>query len=447
MKRILIWLLGLVVVLALGSALFLRFGLGVPLASPGVVFDIAGGMGAKLGCSARYITGLDAEQVKEDLKSYSSLYENISITNDDERKQVSARFAPGDTHSATYRPGIGCSLDIGDVSALDKLDASTWLQPQSDPATHTGTADALLQAQLNTDNELGLQTRALLLMQNGEVIGEAYSEGFDENTPHLGWSMGKSLIAILFGRLEETSNLLVSQTSLFEQWHDDRKNLKIEHLLTMTSGLEFGEVYAPGSDATRMLFNEYSASNVALEKPLLHPPGTQFAYSSGTTNMLSRFLFDQLGGTAENAYEFLHNELLNPLGLTNTVVEPDPSGVFVGSSYVYASARDWARLGSLLVADGRHNGKRLLTSDWIKRATTPNSSTNEPRYGYQFWLNRGGDELRWPDLPEDALAMQGNRAQIVLMIPSQKLVLVRLGWTAGGYPYNQTFSELLAKVP
>jgi len=447
MKRILLGLLGLVLVLVLASTLFLRFGLGVSLPAPGAVFDIAGGMAAKLGCSGRYITGLDAAQVKEDLKSYSSLYGHISITNDDDRKQVSARFAPGNTHSATHRPGIGCSLDIGDVAALDNLDPSVWLQPKSGPTNNTGTADALLKTQLKQDNELGLQTRALLLMQNGEIIGEAYSEGFDKNTPHLGWSMGKSLIAILFGRLEEKTNLQVSQTGLFEQWQDDRKNLTLENLLNMTSGLAFGEVYAPGSDATRMLFNEYSASNVALEKPLVHPPGTQFAYSSGTTNMLSRFLFDQLGGSAERAYKFLHAELLNPLGLTHTLVEPDPSGVFVGSSYVYASARDWGALGNLMVADGLHNGERLLSSDWITRATTPNNSTNEPRYGYQFWLNRGGAELRWPDLPEDAFAMQGNRAQIVLMIPSQNRVLVRLGWTAGGYPYNTTFSELLAKVP
>ncbi len=447
MKRIFLGLLGLVLVLIIGSALFLRFGLGVSLPAPGAVFDIAGGMAAKLGCSGRYITGLDLEQVKEDLKSYSSLYGHIYISNDDDRKQVSARFSPGGTHSATYRDGIGCSLDIGDVTALDKLNTSAWLQPKSGLATNTGAADAQLLAQLNADNEQGLQTRALLLMQNGEVIGEAYSEGFDKTTPHLGWSMGKSLIAILFGRLEAKTNLQVSQTGLFAQWQDERKNLSIENLLNMTSGLEFGEVYAPGSDATRMLFNEYSASNVALEKPLVHPPGTHFAYSSGTTNMLSRFLFDQLGGTTESAYEFLHSELLNPLGLTHTLVEPDPSGVFVGSSYVYASARDWAQLGALLVADGIHNGERLLTTDWINRATTPNNSINEPRYGYQLWLNRGGDELRWPDLPEDAFAMQGNRAQIVLMIPSQKRVLVRLGWTAGGYPYNNTFSRLLAKVP
>jgi len=446
MKRFFLGLLGLLVVLLVGGAAFLRFGLGAPIPTPGDVFDIAGGMAAKLGCSGRYITGLDNTQVTADLKSYSSFYSHITITNNDDSKQVRARFAPGSTHSASFREGLGCTLDIGDVTALDNLDRSGWQQPNSIAATNTGTANDLLQAQLAKDNEDDLNTRALLLMQNGVITGEAYAEGFDKNTPHLGWSMGKSLIAILLGRLELKTNLQVSQTNLFEQWQDERKNLSIENLLHMSSGLEFGEVYAPGSDATRMLFNTYSASNVALEKPLAHPPGNHFSYSSGTTNILSRFLFEQLGGSAENAYNFLYSELLNPLGLTHTLVEPDPSGVFVGSSYVYASARDWAALGSLLVADGMHNGERLLTSDWIERATAPNQSANEPRYGYHLWLNRGGDELRWPDLPEDTFAMQGNRAQIVLMIPSKQLVLVRLGWTAGAYPYNQTFSEMLKEL-
>lgn len=154
-------------------------------------------------------------------------------------------------------------------------------------------------------------------------------------------------------------------------------------------------------------------------------------------------MLERVGGTTAAAYEFLHAKLLAPLGMANTIVEPDPSGVFVGSSYVYASARDWAQLGQLMVADGVHAGKRLLSSDWIHRATQPNRSENEPRYGYQFWLNAGGAELRWPNLPEDAFAMQGNREQIVLMIPSRNLVLVRLGWTDVRYPVDEVFSGLL----
>lgn len=443
MKRLLFALLTLFTLTLVGGALFLRFALGIPVLSPAAVFDLAGGMAAKLGCSARYITGLSPAQVKADLASYSGLLELVSITNDDTNTQVSARLPPGRSHSATFREGLGCSLDIGNTDALDRLALPAAVARRQ---TNLGLANPLLASQLNQDNAAGLQTRALLIMSNGQTVGEAYAPGFDESSQHLGWSMGKSLISLLFGRLEMKTGLSVAETALFPAWDDERRDISIEHLLHMSSGLGFNETYLPGSDATRMLFNAYSASAVALEKPSAHPPGTRFAYSSGTTNLLSRLLFERVGGTPAGAYEFLHKELLAPLGLAHTIVEPDPSGVFVGSSYVYATAKDWAQLGQLMVAGGMHAGERLLSADWVRRATQPNSSGNEPRYGYQFWLNAGGDELRWPDLPADAFAMQGNREQIVMMIPSRNLVLVRLGWSAVRYPYNATFAKLLSAI-
>ena len=440
MKRLLLTLLGRIALVLIGGALLVRFGLGVT--GPSAVFDIAG-MAAKIGCSGRYITGLSPDQVKADLASYSGLFNLVTITNDDDEGRVFARLAPGRAHSATFRAGLGCTLDIGDTAALDQLNLPA---PAAVARTNSGSANALLAQQLQDDNAAGLQTRALLLMQHGEIIGETYAEGFDPTSRHLGWSMAKSLVSVLFGRLELEEKLQVSETGLFPDWQDDRKNISIENLLQMSSGLGFDEIYLPGSDATRMLFNEHNAASVPLAKDLAFEPGSHFAYSSGTTNLLSRLLLERAGGTTADAYQFLQAKLLGPLGMANTTVEPDPSGVFVGSSYVYASARDWAQLGQLMVADGVHAGERLLSSDWIRRATQPNRSENEPRYGYQFWLNSGGKALRWPNLPEDAFAMQGNREQIVLMIPSRNLVLVRLGWTDVRYPVDEIFSELMQAI-
>jgi len=404
LKRLLIITVITLVSLALLITLALRLTLG---ASPGApLFDVAGGMAAKLGCSGRYITGLSAEQVSADLKSYSGAYGLVDITNIDEEKRVMARLPPGASHSATYRAGIGCTLDIGDTGALDKINLPQRIDLAGPPSSDK--LNSLLATQLQTDNAAGRQTRALLVMHNNQIVGEAHASGFDADTPHLGWSMGKSLISVLLGRLEAQGKLKVEETALFPQWSDERSQIALEDMLHMTSGLKFDEIYAPGSDATRMLFNEYSAASVALAQPAIHTPGSQFAYSSGTTNLLSQLLYERVGGT-----------LLSPLGMSHTIVESDPSGVFVGSSYVYASARDWALLGNLLGNNGNHNGKQLLTQSWIQRATQPNKSSNEPRYGYQLWLNRGGDELRWPDLPADAYAMRGNRAQIVMVVPSR----------------------------
>ncbi len=441
MKRLLLITVTTLAALVLVGILVLRLTLG---ASPGALFDVAGGMAAKLGCSGRYVTGLSPEQVSADLKSYSGAYGLVDITNIDSEKRVTAKLPPGSTHSATFREGIGCTLDIGDTSALDAINVPKPTRPAKAP--NSGELDALLATQLQTDNAAGRQTRALLVMHNNQVAGEAHASGFERDTPHLGWSMGKSLISILLGRLEAQGKLRVEETELFTQWSDARGKIALEDLLHMTSGLKFAEIYAPGSDATRMLFNEYSAASVARDQPAIHTPGSHFAYSSGTTNLLSQLLFERVGGTPADAYSYLHSALLNPLGLSHTIVESDPSGVFVGSSYVYASAHDWASLGNLLGNKGNHNGKQLLTQSWVKRATEPNNSDNEPRYGYQLWLNSGGDELRWPDLPADAYAMRGNRAQIVMVIPSRNAVFVRLGWSQGSYPANEIFTSWLQAI-
>ena len=213
----------------------------------------------------------------------------------------------------------------------------------------------------------------------------------------------------------------------------------------MSSGLAFDETYAPGSDSTHMLFTADSAAAVALQSPLAYTPGTHFSYSSGTTNMLSHLLSQQLGAPQQRL-DYLYQQFFQPLGMTHSLFEMDASGDFIGSSYLYASGRDWARLGWLMLNNGEINGHRLLTPDWIAAATTPNNSDNEKAYGYQFWLNRGDAQLRWPGLPADAYAMRGNRAQTVMMVPSKNTVLVRLGWTKGEYPLQQNFAALLSAL-
>ena len=115
----------------------------------------------------------------------------------------------------------------------------------------------------------------------------------------------------------------------------------------------------------------------------------------------------------------------------------------MGSSYFYASARDWARMGQLMLNGGVINGHRLVTKDWVARATSPNQSENDKAYGYQWWLNRGNESLRFPELPEDVYYANGNRQQLVMVFPSQQAVIVRLGWTSGRYPVADNFAQIL----
>lgn len=412
---------------------------------------MAAGLAAKLACSHHYLSGLASPQIQSDLESYSPGMKLIDLEFDPSGRRVSASLAGIATLSASYRRGLGCSLDIGDTSALDTLQISP---PERQPETPWPAGDRVdsvddslqqaLAALLAADDREGYQTRALLMVREGKVVAEAYAPGFGAEVPLLGWSMAKSLTAMLIGNLEYQGLVATAERSLFPGWDSDaRADITVENLLQMSSGLQFDEEYAPGSDATRMLFTSYSASEVALASPLVHPPGQHFAYSSGTTNLLARLLVERLGGTRQ-ALQFLWYRFLLPQGMRDTVVEMDPSGVFVGSSYVYASARDWARLGQTLLNGGILNGQRLLSRDWVRRATSPGTAINEPRYGYQIWLNRGGEEPRWPGLPADAFAMMGNRSQVVMAIPSASVVLVRLGWSDREYPTAEKFAALLA---
>ena len=440
----------LLVLLMAGTVLAAPSLLGFSLWRLGDALAVATGMGAKLGCSAYFVSGHDHQQIIDDLASYTPINGRLTLDFGDNRAEASL-FGLAST-SATWRPGLGCTLDIGDTSPLDSLiagqgraDGAPMLErarPQA-PALQAAVAGLLA-----ADQAAGLQTRALLVLQGGKLAAESYADGFGPDSSLLGWSMGKSVVAILLGRMEALGLLPADPPPpLFAAWAaDGRRDVSLQHMLQMTSGLDWDETYAPGSDSTRMLFQAHSAAGVAMASPLADPPGTAFSYSSGTTNLLARYLHDRLGGP-QAQLDFLHSELLQPLGLERTLLEMDPAGVLVGSSYVYSSARDWARLGQLLLDEGRFDGELLLPADWVARATRPNSSDNDPRYGYQLWLNGGGDSLRWPDLPADAYAMQGNRGQVVMMVPSRGAVLVRLGWTAGDYPVSAGLAQLLAALP
>jgi len=415
----------------------------------GSAVEVATGLGAKIACSARFISEFDEKQSLEDVVSYSPAASLLDMTYNYQQKTVHAELFGMAPTSAQYRKGLGCTLNVADTEHLNQVNVP-HVTITSEPwpkGNHVSTLDSSVQSTVNnvliSDNKHGYQTRALLVVKDQNIIAESYADGIDQSTALMGWSMGKSLTAMLIGRylyIEGTENTDVN----FAAWQkDDRQSIKIEHLLQMTSGLAFDETYAPGSDATDMLFTAPSASDVAMKSPLIHEPSTHFSYSSGTTNLLNRWLFEKTGGTAQDLVDFTYKQLFQPLYMSNTIFEPDASGVFVGSSYIYASARDWARLGLLMKNGGKINGQRVLAEDWVKRATTPNNSKNEKAYGYQFWLNEGDETLRWPALPKDAYAMQGNRSQRVMIIPSEDLVIVRLGWSAKGYPTEDNFTTIM----
>ena len=410
---------------------------------------IGGGIGAKLLCSAVYVSGFDKAQAFADLEQYSPLLRYLDVEYNDSARSVQASlFGMGRT-TARYLPGLGCANEYPGETARDTL------QPQ--PLVHLDSrwphgnrvdsiapdTQALIESIVAEDNLEDLNTRALLVVHQGQIVAEAYAQGAGPNTPLIGWSMSKSLTSVMLGNLVLRGKLDLNQRPVFAQWaQDNRRDISLRDMLRMSDGLAFSERYSPGDDVTLMLFTQASATDYAMARPLEHPPGVHFNYSSGTANLLARVYYDHTGSSLQTAYDDFTENIALPLSFQDAVFETDAEGVFVGSSYFYASARDWARLGQLMLNGGEINGRRVISEDWVAQSTAPNPSENNRAYGYQWWLNGGGDALRWPDLSPDVYAAQGNRQQVLMVLPSQEMVIVRLGWTSGSYPINERMARI-----
>jgi len=204
-------------------------------------------------------------------------------------------------------------------------------------------------------------------------------------------------------------------------------------MLRMSSGLEFEEVDGPFTDATRMLYGSGSMADYAAAKPLAADPDTVWNYSSGTANIIARIITGQLGGSLVAWHEFSKESLFNKIGAYSAVLEPDASGAFVGSSYMFATARDWARFGLFLKNKGVWNQEDILPKGWMDYSTRPTPGAPMGEYGALFWLNRGEkdnpDHRKFPSLPRDLYYCGGFNGQILSVIPSRDLVVVRLGVT------------------
>ena len=265
-------------------------------------------------------------------------------------------------------------------------------------------------------------------MKDGELVAERYADGFDATTPQLGWSMSKSVTGLLAGVLVQQGVVSLDDDHLRPEWTDDRADITIEHLLRMTSGLEWDETYDLGTPITRMLYLEPDMGAYAASLPLAHDPGTVQLYSSGSTTLLCDILAERTGLGAD----LPRQTLLEPLGLSSEILEPDAAGTPVCSSYLWATPRDWAAIGQFALQNGEWNGEQLLPEDWMEQSLTvlEIEQTDDPGYGMGWRVNTlPGGSLRWPGLPEDTFYMSGHDGQKVIIVPSEDLVVARMGFT------------------
>jgi len=259
--------------------------------------------------------------------------------------------------------------------------------------------------------------------------------------------MTKTVTGALIGILVKQGKLSVNMPAPVPEWRntkDPRHSITINNLLQQRSGLDFEEIYSKSSDATRMLFQKADMGGYTASRPLKNKPGAVFYYSSGNSNILSRIIRQTLGDSLY--YRFPYTQLFYKLGMYSAVMEPDASGTFVGSSYMYATARDWARFGLFYLQDGVFNKERILPEGWVAQSTKP-VSTDRRGYGYQVWLNTGSDTLikHYPAAPADMFYADGFESQLIFIIPSKNLVVVRLGLTQhNNFDGNKLLHDVLA---
>jgi CubicO group peptidase (beta-lactamase class C family) len=315
--------------------------------------------------------------------------------------------------------------------------------PASAPASALPAADAFF-----TDPALG-ETRALIVIQGGQRVYERYGTGIGPGTRLISWSMAKSITATLIGELVADGKLELDVPAPVPEWHkapgDPRGKTTLRQLLHMASGVRHIEAGpAPEiADTNRALFADTSADiyKAAVAEPAEVPPGTRFQYNTLTTHILARIVADALAPGADPATrrrtmrQFINDRLSGPAGMPSLLCEYDPAGNLLGGSLCHATARDWAAFGQLYLDGGVVAGKQVVRPDWVKFVTTP--SPANPGYGGQFWLNRkpfdGRDgSLFWRMGPDDAYAAIGHLGQYVIVVPSKRLVVVRLGMTLDG---------------
>jgi CubicO group peptidase (beta-lactamase class C family) len=401
---------------------------------------VGAGYMAKVACSEIFLAKRDAlEILKGEFKDISPALERVRLKIDTERRSVTASIFGLGRAEAHHRDGYGCTLKRGALAPAPTL---AVIQDKPLPDAFAGTAQMRNDVDYAAINlafdaafaDRKAATRALLVVKDGAVVAERYAPGFSAETPFLSWSMAKSVTATMVGAAVHRGFIDLEASAPVPEWASDEKRAAItwNDLLQMQSGLAFAEVYDdPTSDASQMLFRARDAGAVAAKKPLIHPPGAHWSYSSGTTNLIQRTLRETLEANDMGYHSFARDALFAPLGMASAVLEPDSSGTFIASSFMYATARDWAKLALLYLNDGVDAGIRLLPEGWSAYVAKP-ASASDNFYGAQFWLNNPGADGRpkyIQGVPDDAYLMAGHEGQYVLIVPDKRLVIVRTGLT------------------
>ena len=300
----------------------------------------------------------------------------------------------------------------------------------------------------NDTTRQGVRTDALLVIRDGQLVFERYAGPTTAATPHLTWSISKSLMATVLGvAYGEGRFNLQDPVAKFYPPLKKHPDMTMADLLHWASGLDWQEdyEYAPlKSSVVAMLYTRGHRDMAAftVDQDAYAAPGQVFRYSSGDSGLLSAALKGIVGPARYADYPW--TALFDPLGIRHAIWETDATGVFVASSYAYLTARDLARVGLLMARDGRWGERQLLPKDWVAFNREPfaryHARQDDAVPGGHWWLNRDveGAPRPWPDAPADTFAALGHWGQAMYVIPSENLVIVRYGDDRDdSYQHNQ----------
>ena len=450
----------------------------IAIACAGLVFGaarardvpkVATGFIAHTLCSETFVSGLD---VRRDLAETTDAMPGTGLLTwamdlqvDRARKDVTVSlFGIGRSH-AVYRDGLGCTLEqgqgIADVALppgdkqpalLSDIAGPGLVAPQSE-----GLSAALDRAFAEPAQPPYRRTRAIVVMKAGRIIAERYADGIGPETQLLGFSMTKSVTSALTGILVRQGKLRLDEPAPVAVWQspeDPRHAITVDQLLRHTAGIalgssleaKLGSVLEP---VNTMKYAEADMASFAERAPLATAPGTTWNYHDGNFLILAQLIRNAAGGKPADALAFARRELFAPLGMHNVTLQLDAAGTIEGSGEMMASARDWARFGQLYLNDGVVGGKRILPEGWVNysASATPHAWVG---IGAGFWTNQGssfGAKFRvdhgWP---RDAFFAKGTIGQYTIVIPSQQLVIVRLGRSPNFPPDVDGVFELVRDV-
>lgn len=407
--------------------------------------QVASGFTSHLLCDGAFVSGRSPEQVYAEMvrpmPGMGLVNWGLHYQVDMQKHEVATDIAGLFPSRALYREHLGCTVMHGD----ETLDASAPAPLVPTPAAlllDIATTDtpsnprlqaALARAVVEQAGPPLRHTKAVLVLRDGKTIAEQYAKGYDANTPLLGFSMTKSVMNALLGILVRQGRLKVDQPAPIAAWQDSgdpRHAITIDQLLRQTTGLDLPQTNSGFDPSSQIMFIARDKAAASAAAPLASPPGTRWRYSDTNYLLLSRIVRDAVGGRAGDVLNFANKELFGPLGMQHVTLDFDATGTPMGAANMLASAHDWARFGLLYLNDGMAGGQRILPAGWVQYSVTPTLSTG---YGAGFWTNRvpgniGEWGVAWglAHAPQDAYFARGFMGQFIAVIPSERLVVVRL---------------------